>query len=111
MSQWFNRFLQRLSGVKPLPAVSPPAEGVFLPEPSASLPSPAVRRSTPYRNKAGPAYPFGLDEPLVWFSPQDPWTIRDACEGARSSAIRAAGRRPAAVRQSPRDFYGLGLAG
>jgi hypothetical protein len=34
-------------------------------------------------NKPGPAYPYGLDEPPVWFSPKDPWTIRDTCEGCQ----------------------------
>lgn len=111
MSQWFDRFLHRLSGVKTSPTVSSSSEETRLSVPSPSLPSWNSRRSVPFRNKAGPAYPFGLDEPLVWFSPQDPWTLRDACEGCQIIGDTGSGKTTGSGQALAKGFLRLGLGG
>ena len=54
---------------------------------------------------------WDLDEPLVWFSKNDPWTIRDACEGCSILGATGAGKTSASGRTIAHAFLRAGFGG
>ena len=60
---------------------------------------------------AGPAYNLSLDEPLLWFSPKDPWTLRDACEGTSIIGDTGSGKTSGSGQAIAKAFLKAGFGG
>lgn len=73
LGRWFDRALQKVSGVQTTPA---PA----IPPSKASLAVPVMRQKMPEPKKRS-RYAHGLTHPLIQLSPHDPWTLDDAFQG------------------------------
>lgn len=83
-----DRVLSRVSGVEVQPGEP------FMP----ALPS-------------GPDYSLSLDEPLVWFSPKDPWSIRDSCEGTSIIGETGSGKTTGSGQAIAKAFLKAGYGG
>lgn len=55
--------------------------------------------------------PFSLDTPLLFFSPGDPWTIRDACEGVQVFGAIGSGKTTGSGATLARAFLRAGFGG
>lgn len=59
--------------------------------------------------QGAPASP--LDQPLVWFSQNDPWRIRDACEGTQIFGATGSGKTSGSGRAIAKAFLSSGFGG
>lgn len=60
---------------------------------------------------SAPDYPLSLDEPLLWLAENDPWTIRDACEGTSVIGDTGSGKTTGSGRAIARAFLKAGFGG
>jgi hypothetical protein len=56
-------------------------------------------------------YPYSLDEPLLWLTPTNPWTIRDACEGTQILGDMGSGKTTGSGRVLALAFLRAGFGG
>ena len=56
-------------------------------------------------------YPYSLDEPLLWLTPKDPWTIRMACEGAQILGDMGSGKTSGSGKTLAKAMLKAGFGG
>src|SRR5688572_16760293 len=56
-------------------------------------------------------YPFSLDEPLLWWSDTNPWTIRDACEGTQIFGDVGSGKTSGSGKTLAQAMLSAGFGG
>lgn len=103
LSRWFDRTLQKVSGVEVIPA--PPAM-----PPKTSLPVPVKRQKMPEPRKRG-AYGKSLTHPLLHFSPHDPWTLDDAFQGTAIIGETGSGKTSGSGRALAKAYLRAGFGG
>ena len=64
-------------------------------------------RSTPSRTVA----PDPLDAPLLWLGKNDPWTIRNACEGTAIFGATGSGKTSGSGQALAKAFLSAGFGG
>jgi hypothetical protein len=56
-------------------------------------------------------YPYSLDEPLLWLTPKDPWTIRMACEGVQILGDMGSGKTSGSGKALAKAMLKAGFGG
>jgi hypothetical protein len=56
-------------------------------------------------------YPYSLDEPLLWLTRKDPWTIRMACEGTQILGDMGSGKTSGSGRTLAKAMLSAGFGG
>ena len=58
-----------------------------------------------------PHHPFSLDSPLVWLTNNDPWRVRDACEGTQIFGGTGSGKTSGSGQAIAKAFLTSGFGG
>ena len=64
-----------------------------------------------HESNATPTRTWNLDEEIVWFTKEDPWTTRDACEGTQIFGATGAGKTSGSGRTLAHAFLKAGFGG
>lgn len=69
------------------------------------------RRAKKVEQPSYPSDPANLEYPLLWFTPHDPWRLRDACEGVQIFGGIGSGKTSGSGQTLAKSFLRAGYGG